>query len=73
MARAGGDDVLGTGTVGTGCILELSARHSPEQFPYLRAGDEVGLRIDRLGELRAPVLPSQRGAWPGLRAVAPVG
>lgn len=41
-------DVLGSGTVGTGCLLELGeAVH-----PWLRPGDEVELEIERLGRLR---------------------
>src|SRR3954467_13829218 len=39
--RAG--DVIGSGTVGTGCILELSQVHGGERFPWLRPGDRVEL------------------------------
>jgi fumarylacetoacetate (FAA) hydrolase len=41
-------DVLGSGTVGTGCILELG----PENVPWLEPGDLVELEIERLGVLR---------------------
>jgi fumarylacetoacetate (FAA) hydrolase len=42
-------DVLGSGTVGTGCILELT----PEVAGgWLRPGDTVELEIERLGVLR---------------------
>jgi 2-keto-4-pentenoate hydratase/2-oxohepta-3-ene-1,7-dioic acid hydratase in catechol pathway len=45
-------DVLCTGTVGTGCILELSlTRGGPEAFPWLKDGDEVVLEVERLGRL----------------------
>lgn len=45
-------DVLGSGTVGTGCILELT----PEAVGgWLKAGDVVELTIERLGMLRNTV------------------
>ena len=46
-------DVLGSGTVGTGCILELT----PEAVGgWLKPGDVVELTIERLGTLRNPVV-----------------
>jgi fumarylacetoacetate (FAA) hydrolase len=46
-------DVLGSGTVGTGCLLEIR----DEQLKrYLEPGDVVTLAIERLGELTAPVV-----------------
>jgi 2-keto-4-pentenoate hydratase/2-oxohepta-3-ene-1,7-dioic acid hydratase in catechol pathway len=48
-------DVMGSGTVGTGCILELSTVHGEEQFPWLRAGDEVTLEADLLGAITARI------------------
>jgi 2-keto-4-pentenoate hydratase/2-oxohepta-3-ene-1,7-dioic acid hydratase in catechol pathway len=42
-------DVIGSGTVGTGCILELSRVHGEEKYPYLKPGDEVRLEIEQLG------------------------
>jgi 2-keto-4-pentenoate hydratase/2-oxohepta-3-ene-1,7-dioic acid hydratase in catechol pathway len=51
--RAG--DVLGTGTVGTGCILELSAVHGAAARPYLRPGDRVRLEVDVLGAIEARI------------------
>ena len=53
IARASQDvylfpgDVIGSGTVGGGCILELG----PEVHPWLKPGDEVTLEIERLGTL----------------------
>jgi 2-keto-4-pentenoate hydratase/2-oxohepta-3-ene-1,7-dioic acid hydratase in catechol pathway len=44
-------DVLGSGTVGTGCILELSLVHGPEREPWLRAGDRVELDVEGIGVL----------------------
>jgi fumarylacetoacetate (FAA) hydrolase len=54
IARASADcplypgDVIGSGTVGTGCILELG----PENHPWLQPGDVVELEVERLGVLR---------------------
>lgn len=41
-------DVIGSGTVGTGCLLEVTKG----QGPWLEAGDTVELEIERLGTLR---------------------
>jgi fumarylacetoacetate (FAA) hydrolase len=46
-------DLLGSGTVGTGCILELR----PERAGgWLRPGDLVELEIEGLGTLRTPIV-----------------
>ena len=44
-------DVIGSGTCGTGCILELSLVHGSEQYPWLRPGDEVSLTVERIGTI----------------------
>jgi fumarylacetoacetate (FAA) hydrolase len=44
-------DVIGSGTVGTGCLLELTKF----QGPWLQPGDVVELEIDGLGVLRNQV------------------
>ena len=44
MLRPG--DVIGSGTVGTGCILE----HGDER--WLQPGDEVELEVEGIGVLR---------------------
>ncbi|HXH57455.1 fumarylacetoacetate hydrolase family protein [Iamia sp.] len=49
-------DVLGSGTVGTGCILELSLTHGTEFEPWLRAGDCVELEVEGLGVLVNPIV-----------------
>ncbi len=46
-------DVIGSGTVGTGCLLELTRR----QGPWLRPGDTVELEIEGIGILRNQVGP----------------
>jgi fumarylacetoacetate (FAA) hydrolase len=46
-------DLIGSGTVGTGCLLEI---RDEKLKRYLQPGDEVTLAIERLGELTAPVV-----------------
>ena len=41
-------DVLGSGTVGTGCLLELGT----EVHPWFQRGDEIELEIEGIGVLR---------------------
>jgi fumarylacetoacetate (FAA) hydrolase len=45
-------DVIGSGTCGTGCILELSLTHGSEAYPWLEPGDVVELTVESLGTLR---------------------
>ena len=60
IARASADvrlvpgDVIGSGTVGTGCLLEI--RDESGFGRYLQPGDEVTIRVDRLGALSVPVV-----------------
>jgi 2-keto-4-pentenoate hydratase/2-oxohepta-3-ene-1,7-dioic acid hydratase in catechol pathway len=44
-------DIMGSGTCGTGCILELSLVHGTERFPWLAPGDVVSLSVERLGSI----------------------
>ncbi|MGH2357247.1 MAG: fumarylacetoacetate hydrolase family protein [Candidatus Limnocylindria bacterium] len=46
-------DLIGSGTVGTGCLLEIREESLGR---YLQPGDTVSLAIDRLGELVSPVV-----------------
>jgi 2-keto-4-pentenoate hydratase/2-oxohepta-3-ene-1,7-dioic acid hydratase in catechol pathway len=48
-------DVIGSGTVGTGCILELSRVHGGDRYPWLRPGDRVELTVDQLGTLTSTI------------------
>ena len=48
-------DVIGSGTVGTGCILELGDGR------WLRPGDEVKLEVEGLGVLRNRIAPPIEG------------
>ena len=58
-ARASADvllrpgDLIGSGTVGTGCLLES---REATLGRYLQPGDEVTLEVERLGRLRSPVI-----------------
>ena len=52
-------DVIGSGTVGTGCILELGRVHGAERYPYLKAGDRVHLEAELLGAIDATLLPAR--------------
>jgi fumarylacetoacetate (FAA) hydrolase len=46
-------DILGSGTVGTGCLLEVKDERLGR---YLQPGDVVTLSVERLGSLTAPVV-----------------
>jgi fumarylacetoacetate (FAA) hydrolase len=48
-------DVIGSGTVGTGCILELGDGR------WLRPGDEVELEVEGLGVLKNRIAPPIEG------------
>ena len=50
MLRSG--DLIGSGTVGTGCITEFAEG----VFPWLESGDVVRLEIERLGALENRVV-----------------
>ena len=59
LARASADarlrpgDLIGSGTVGTGCLLEV---REATLGRYLEPDDEVILRIERLGALQTPIV-----------------
>ncbi len=59
VARASADarlrpgDLLGSGTVGTGCLLEIKDESLGR---WLEPGDTVALSVERLGELVSPVV-----------------
>jgi fumarylacetoacetate (FAA) hydrolase len=50
-------DLIASGTVGTGCLLEIGEATLKR---YLVAGDTVSLSIERLGELRTPIIERPR-------------
>lgn len=49
-------DIIGSGTVGSGCILELSRVHGGERYPWLSPGDLVRLEVDLLGTIVSTVV-----------------
>lgn len=53
-------DVIGSGTCGTGCILELSLVHGADAYPWLQPGDEVSLTVEGIGTLTNTVVPARR-------------
>jgi 2-keto-4-pentenoate hydratase/2-oxohepta-3-ene-1,7-dioic acid hydratase in catechol pathway len=50
-------DVIGSGTVGTGCLLELSGLHGSERYPWLQPGDVVTVEIEQLGAITGRIVP----------------
>jgi 2-keto-4-pentenoate hydratase/2-oxohepta-3-ene-1,7-dioic acid hydratase in catechol pathway len=62
-APVGRGDVLGSGTCGTGCILELSLVHGADKYPYLQPGDEVELEVAGLGVLANRVVAGDAPAF----------
>jgi 2-keto-4-pentenoate hydratase/2-oxohepta-3-ene-1,7-dioic acid hydratase in catechol pathway len=50
-------DIIGSGTVGGGCIMELSRLHGAASYPWLKPGDEVVIEIEALGRLAHRVVP----------------
>jgi 2-keto-4-pentenoate hydratase/2-oxohepta-3-ene-1,7-dioic acid hydratase in catechol pathway len=65
-------DVLGSGTCGTGCILELALVHGADKYPYLTPGDEVELEVEGLGVLANRVVAGDAAAFqPDARRVRP--
>jgi fumarylacetoacetate (FAA) hydrolase len=46
-------DVLGSGTVGTGCLLELTEGRGP----WLEPGDVIELEVAGLGILKNRIIP----------------
>jgi 2-keto-4-pentenoate hydratase/2-oxohepta-3-ene-1,7-dioic acid hydratase in catechol pathway len=49
-------DVIGSGTVGTGCILELSRVHGEDAYPWLQPGDRVRLEVEAIGVIESTVV-----------------
>lgn len=49
--------VAGSGTVGTGCLLELVLVHGPERHRFLQPGDRVRLEVEQIGVLELDVVP----------------
>jgi 2-keto-4-pentenoate hydratase/2-oxohepta-3-ene-1,7-dioic acid hydratase in catechol pathway len=56
-------DVLGSGTCGGGCILELAQAHGGDRYPWLLPGDRVELEVSGLGVLANPVVAGDAPAF----------
>jgi hypothetical protein len=48
-------DVIGSGTIGTGCLLELRAVHGPEEYRWLQPGDRVRMAVEQLGSFEVAI------------------
>jgi fumarylacetoacetate (FAA) hydrolase len=65
IARASADarlvagDVIGSGTVGTGCLLEV--REESGFGRWLEPGDRITLKVERLGALSSPIVEHPEG------------
>jgi 2-keto-4-pentenoate hydratase/2-oxohepta-3-ene-1,7-dioic acid hydratase in catechol pathway len=58
VVRAG--DVLGSGTCGSGCLVELWGRNGGERVPPpLAIGDTVTMHVDGLGTIENSVIAGQ--------------
>lgn len=51
-------DVIGSGTCGSGCILELSQTFGEREYPWLKPGDKVVATVEGLGSLTNTVTPA---------------
>ena len=58
-------DIIGSGTCGTGCILELSLVHGADAYPWLRSGDRVELAVSGIGSLANTVVERGVPGGPG--------
>ncbi|WP_217902132.1 fumarylacetoacetate hydrolase family protein [Rhodococcus sp. OK302] len=51
-------DIIGSGTVGSGCLLELSGLHGTDAYPFLVPGDRVCLDVAGIGVINAEICDS---------------
>ena len=56
-------DVIGSGTVGTGCLLELNGtgkrNNSEYKERWIKENDEIEMQIDGLGKLTNKIIKSE--------------
>lgn len=56
-------DIIGSGTVGTGCLLELNGSRKKEnsnyEYQWLNTGDEIELQIEGLGKITNKIIKSK--------------
>lgn len=50
-------DVLGGGTCGAGCLMELWGRYGRDDYPPLKPGDTVTLTVEGIGTVTNTVVP----------------
>jgi 2-keto-4-pentenoate hydratase/2-oxohepta-3-ene-1,7-dioic acid hydratase in catechol pathway len=53
-------DVIGSGTVATGCLFEHHTTNPDDFRGWLQPGDEVHLAVQQLGELRQRIVPGPK-------------
>lgn len=56
-------DVVGSGTAGSGCLLEQRLTHSADAYPWLAPGDTVELEVEGIGVLANRVVGPTGPAW----------
>ena len=44
-------DLIGSGTCGTGCIVELAGTHGADRYPWLQPGNRVAVTVEQLGTI----------------------
>ncbi|HJS93127.1 MAG TPA: fumarylacetoacetate hydrolase family protein [Solirubrobacteraceae bacterium] len=64
-------DVLGSGTCGYGCLLELWGREGPDAHRPLEPGDTVALHVEGIGTMRNSVVAGTEAVRPLPRAAPP--
>ncbi len=56
-------DVIGSGTVGTGCLLEINGTRKKENLNYkeiwISEGDEIEMQIEKLGKINNKIIKSK--------------
>ena len=44
-------DVIGSGTCGSGALIEVRARRGADDYPWLKPGDQIDLTVQGIGTL----------------------
>ena len=56
-------DIIGSGTVGTGCLLEINGSNKKRNIDYierwLEEGDEIKMKIEGLGSITNKIIKSK--------------
>ena len=56
-------DVIGSGTVGTGCLLEINGSRKRENLDYrerwIEEGDQIEMQIEGLGKISNKIVKSE--------------